>query len=200
MHPHPRAANSKPQRRLSVSFPRTLLPGPQPPPPPRCPASSAAESSGRLARGSRVSWPNGDWTWRQIASGCGRFTTATSSPGTGRPTTGPKGSGGQRRGGGGHLPAADAQGCSPGPIGPGRSWQTSSRACPRPASATPSPPALHSPAGRGGVGAHARPAAAGAQWWGRGAPQGRRCRRGLSGDPRPLVEGRLPPGSTLRES
>lgn len=91
MHPHPTPANSKPRRRLSVSFPRTLLPGPQPPP--RCPASSAAESSGRPARGSRVSWPNGDWTWRQIASGCGRFTTATSSPGTGRPTAGPHGAG-----------------------------------------------------------------------------------------------------------
>uniref|UniRef100_D3YYR1 Mov10 RISC complex RNA helicase n=1 Tax=Mus musculus TaxID=10090 RepID=D3YYR1_MOUSE len=75
-------ANSKPRRRLSVSFPRTLLPGPQPPPP-RCLASSAAESSGRPARGSRVFWPNVDWTWRQIVSGCGRFTTTTSSPAMG---------------------------------------------------------------------------------------------------------------------
>lgn len=154
MHPHPRPANSKPRRRLSVSFPRTLLPGPQPPPP-RCPASSAAESSERPARGSRVSWPNADWTWRQIASGCGRFTITTSSPGTGRPTTGPKARG-RRPGWWGHLPAAaGAQGCSPGPIGPGRSWQTSSGACPRPASATPSPPAPLSTARRGGVGVHA---------------------------------------------
>lgn len=159
MHPHPRPANSKPRRRLSVSFPRTLLPGPQPPPP-RCPASSAAESSERPARGSRVSWPNADWTWRQIASGCGRFTITTSSPGTGRPTTGPKARG-RRPGWWGHLPAAaGAQGCSPGPIGPGRSWQTSSGACPRPASATPSPPAPLSTARRGGVGVHARLAAA----------------------------------------
>lgn len=100
----------------------------------------------------------------------------------------------------GHLPAPGTQGCISGPIRPVRSWQTSSGACPRPASATPSPPALHSPARRGGVGAHARPRAAGARWWGRGAPQGRRCGRELSGHPRPLVEGRLPAGSTLRES
>lgn len=198
MHPHPRPANSKPRRRLSVSFPRTLLPGPQPPPP-RCLASSAAESSGRPARGSRVFWPNVDWTWRQIVSGCGRFTTTTSSPGTGRPTTGPK-TRGQRPGWWGHLPAAGAQGCSPGPIRPVRSWQTYSGVCPRPASATPSLPALHSPARRGGVGAHARLAVVGARWWGRGVPQGRRCRRGPSGDPRPLVKGGLPAGSTLRES
>lgn len=109
MHPHPRAANSKPRRRLSVSFPRTLLPGPQPPP--RCPASSAAESSGRLARGSRVSWPNGDWTWRLIASGCGRFTTATSSPGTDRPTTGPKAPG---QGGGATFPPRVHRDAAPG--------------------------------------------------------------------------------------
>ncbi|XP_048951722.1 helicase MOV-10 isoform X6 [Canis lupus dingo] len=59
-----------------VSFPRTLLPGPQPPP--RCPASSAAGSSGRRASASRVSWSSGDWTWRLIASGCGPFTTGIS--------------------------------------------------------------------------------------------------------------------------
>lgn len=133
MHPHPTPANSKPRRRLSVSFPRTLLPGPQPPP--RCPASSAAESSGRPARGSRVSWPNGDWTWRQIASGCGRFTTATSSPGTGRPTAGPKARG-QRPGWWGHLPAAGTQGCIPGRSGPSRPG----RPPPAPAHAQPAPP------------------------------------------------------------
>lgn len=130
MHPHPRAANSKPRRRLSVSFPRTLLPGPQPPP--RCPASSAAESSGRLARGSRVSWPNGDWTWRQIASGCGRFTTATSSPGTDRPTTGPKAPG-QRRGGGATFPPRVHRDAAPGRSG--RSGPPSA-----PAHAQPAPP------------------------------------------------------------
>lgn len=160
MHPHPRPANSKPRRRLSVSFPRTLLPGPQlqPPPPPRCLASSAAESSGRPARGSRVSWPNADWTWRQIASGCGRFTTTTSSPGTGRPTTGPK-TRGQRPGWWDHLPAAGAQGSAPGrsgrAAGPGRPPPAAAHAQPAPPLARPL-----CTAGRGGVGAHARLAVA----------------------------------------
>lgn len=149
MHPHPRAANSKPRRRLSVSFPRTLLPGPQRPP--RCPASSAAVSSGRPARGSRVSWPNGDWTWRQIASGCGRFTTATSSPGTGRPTTGPKARD-QRPGGGATFPPRAHRDAAPGRSvrsGPGRPNAAPAHAQPAPPRARP--PRTARPGGEGSV-------------------------------------------------
>lgn len=144
LHPHPRAANLGPRLRLSVSFPRTLLPGPQPPP--RCPVSSAAGSSGTPANASRVSWRFGDWTWKQIARSCAPFITKTSKPGTGRPSPRPRIAGPAHRHdphGGATVPARGAEGRSS-RSGSGRSEaaQTSPPArCPRPTRAARSPPA-----------------------------------------------------------